>query len=474
MPKNLLPQEFIQNIKAILPPHLSIESFVDICQVPLRKSIRINTLLQPAPNEIGKLFSAAEPVPWCEQGLWLNETPDYQLGNHVCHLNGQFYIQEASSMLPPMALAHVAKSMNLVLDMASAPGSKTTQIAGLMNNRGGLVANELSASRLKFLHANLQRCGVTNAALTHFDAAIFGAALPNTFDAVLLDAPCSGEGSLRKDPDAMKNWNMESIERISEVQKTLIESAFHALKAGGAMVYSTCTLSAQENQNVCQHLLDTFGDNVEVCSLHDLFDGAAQSVTAEGYLHVWPQIYDSEGFFVAAFRKQSATAPDQSEVRRPGRFPYHFAKRDDIEQLQQYLDGFGFTLPNDMELFERNDTFWLFPKALEPLFGKLKFQRIGIRVAERFKRNYKLDHGFAIAYGHQFKHLTFELNAEQAQEYLQGRDVRGIEGLPNKGECLATYEGKTLGFGKAVANRLKNQLPREIVRDQPVMNSTKK
>ena len=187
------------------------------------------------------------------------------------------------------------------------------------------------------LFGNLQRCGLRNCALSHFDASVFGAALPNTFDAVLLDAPCGGEGTVRKDPHAMDNWDMASVHRIASVQQQLIESAFHALAPGGGLVYSTCTLNQYENQGVCQHLLDTFPDQVEICPLDGLFAGAEQATTPEGYLHVWPQVFDSEGFFIAAFRKKSATSPDQSDVHRPGPFPYQFAKRQDLQTLESYL-----------------------------------------------------------------------------------------------------------------------------------------
>eukprot|EP00487_Bulimina_marginata_P009558 TRINITY_DN4008_c0_g1_i1.p1 TRINITY_DN4008_c0_g1~~TRINITY_DN4008_c0_g1_i1.p1 ORF type:complete len:158 (+),score=20.06 TRINITY_DN4008_c0_g1_i1:35-508(+) len=147
---------------------------------------------------------------------------------------GLFYIQEASSMMPPSAMFNAEDDeFNAILDMAAAPGSKTTQVAALMKNQGVLVANEYSASRVKVLHANIERCGVRNAALSNFDGRVFGGWLPGQFDAVLLDAPCSGEGTIRKDPDAMKNWSRDSVIAIGDTQRDLIESAFHALKQVG-------------------------------------------------------------------------------------------------------------------------------------------------------------------------------------------------------------------------------------------------
>lgn len=172
------------------------------------------------------------------------------------------------------------------------------------------MANEYAASRVKVLFGNLMRCGVGNMALTNFDARVFGGWLPERFDAILLDAPCSGEGSLRKDADAMKNWSLDSIADIASTQKDLIESAFHALKAGGTLVYSTCTLNHEENQGVVSHLLETFGDAIEPVSSEGLFEGSEKSLTSDGHIHVYPQIYDCEGFFIAKFKKlESVEAP---------------------------------------------------------------------------------------------------------------------------------------------------------------------
>ncbi|STV39764.1 ribosomal RNA small subunit methyltransferase F [Klebsiella pneumoniae subsp. ozaenae] len=146
------------------------------------------------------------PVPWCAEGFWIEREDDdaLPLGSTAEHLSGLFYIQEASSMLPVAALFADNRQPERVMDVAAAPGSKTTQIAARMGNAGGILANEFSASRVKVLHANISRCGISNVALTHFDGRVFGAALPETFDAILLDAPCSGEGVVRKDADALK------------------------------------------------------------------------------------------------------------------------------------------------------------------------------------------------------------------------------------------------------------------------------
>ncbi|GGA69903.1 ribosomal RNA small subunit methyltransferase F [Neiella marina] len=468
MTKVEFPQEFIDNTKSILPANLTIESLLEISQLPLRKSIRLNTLKMPTGPSLDNLVAQANPIPWCPQGYWLTEQPQYPLGNHVSHLNGQFYIQEASSMLPPMALAHLCDSPQLVLDMAAAPGSKTTQLAAFMNNQGGLVANELSGSRLKGLFSNIQRCGVRNTALTHFDASVFGAALPETFDAILLDAPCSGEGTVRKDPDAMKNWSIAAIEELAALQKRLIDSAFHALKPGGVLIYSTCTLNPQENQQVCQHLMNTFAGSVAHRSLATLFNGADKALTPEGYLHIWPQLYDSEGFFIAAFEKTAAVEPPTATNYRLGQFPYQRMNAKERSAIDHHLQQFGLSAPNDMSWYKRDNVCWLFPQAIEPLIGKVRFDRIGLKVAEQHKKDFRLCHEFAVALGAGASARLIELDPSQAEQYLQGKDVRDIGELPNKGEVMVQFERQVLGLGKVVNQRIKNSLPRDLVRDQPV------
>ncbi len=174
-----LNQDFIDSIEKELPAHLSMADFVDFSKKPLRPSIRINTLKISSQVFIAMMAPKGwtlEPIPWCQDGFWISLSSEVQLGNTIEHLQGLFYIQEASSMLPPTALFSQLKEANdiKILDMASAPGSKRTQIGALMNNQGLLIANEYSSSRVKVLHANIQRMGVSNTALTHFDARVFG------------------------------------------------------------------------------------------------------------------------------------------------------------------------------------------------------------------------------------------------------------------------------------------------------------
>lgn len=454
-------------MREALPSHLSLNDFIAACQRPLRRSIRVNTLKISVEDFLALVAPYSwqlTPVPWCAEGFWIERDDEdaVPLGSTAEHLSGLFYIQEASSMLPVAALFADGNSPERVMDVAAAPGSKTTQIAARMGNRGAILANEFSASRVKVLHANISRCGIHNVALTHFDGRVFGAALPEAFDAILLDAPCSGEGVVRKDPDALKNWSVESNLEIAATQRELIESAFHALRPGGTLVYSTCTLNRDENEDVCLWLKAQYPDAVEFLPLNDLFVSAQEAITPEGFLHVFPQIYDCEGFFVARLRKTQAVAPLPAPKFKVGNFPFAPLKGRDAAQLVAAAEKIGLVWDESLHLWMRDKEVWLFPAEIEPLIGKVRFSRIGIRLAEVHNKGYRWQHEAVIALaGHE---IAFALTHQEAEEWYRGRDVYP-DSMPSGDEVIVTYQGYPLGLAKKVGSRLKNSYPRELVRD---------
>lgn len=454
-------------MREALPSHLSLDDFIAACQRPLRRSIRVNTLkisVEDFLTLVAPYGWQLTPVPWCAEGFWIERDDEdaVPLGSTAEHLSGLFYIQEASSMLPVAALFADGNTPERVMDVAAAPGSKTTQIAARMGNQGAILANEFSASRVKVLHANISRCGIHNVALTHFDGRVFGAALPEAFDAILLDAPCSGEGVVRKDPDALKNWSVESNLEIAATQRELIESAFHALRPGGTLVYSTCTLNHDENEDVCLWLKANYPDAVEFLPLNDLFASAQDAVTPEGFLHVFPQIYDCEGFFVARLRKTQAVAPLPAPKFKVGNFPFAPLKGRDAAQLEAAAKKVGLVWDESLRLWMRDKEIWLFPAEIEPLIGKVRFSRIGIRLAEAHNKGYRWQHEAVIALAG--RENTFALTHQEAEEWYRGRDVYP-DSTPSGDEMIVTYQGYPLGLAKKVGSRLKNSYPRELVRD---------
>ncbi|WP_300002664.1 16S rRNA (cytosine(1407)-C(5))-methyltransferase RsmF [uncultured Cedecea sp.] len=463
-----LPQPFLDMINQAMPASLSLDSFIAACHRPLRRSLRVNTL-KISVSEFLLLVEPygwrLTPVPWCAEGFWIERDDDtLPLGSTAEHLSGLFYIQEASSMLPVSALFYGQDRPQRIIDMAAAPGSKTTQIAAHMGNKGAILANEYSASRVKVLHANISRCGISNVALTHFDGRVFGAATPEAFDAVLLDAPCSGEGVVRKDPDALRNWSYESTQEIASTQMALIDSAFHALRPGGTLVYSTCTLNPAENQQICFWLKARYPDAVEIEPLNDLFPDAKRAVTPEGFLHVFPQIYDCEGFFVARLRKTASVEPLDKPGYKLGKFPFVRMKSAAAEQVTRAAAKSGLQVTNALTLWQRDKEIWLFPSEIEPLLNQVRFSRIGLKLAEQHNKGYRWQHEAVIALAKANNPLCFALTTAEAESWYRGQDIYPETSVLSD-EVIVTFQGQPLGLARKVGSRLKNSYPRELVRD---------
>ncbi len=270
----------------------------------LRKSIRVNTLKKPV-SEVTKRLEKdwhLEQVPWCREGFYIESRHGrLDVGNTVEHCLGYYYVQEAASMIPPLVLD--PKPGERVLDMAAAPGSKASQMAQMMENRGILVANDVAGARLAALGINLQRCGVLNAITTQMK----GEQMKGMeFDKILLDAPCSGTGTIRKSIKTILMWNPEMIKRLAATQRKLVIAAYGLLARGGTLVYSTCSTEPEEDEAVISYLLDNtdaklapIGLNIRRSPAVLEFEGKTYRKEVKDCLRIWPQDNDTEGFFVA-------------------------------------------------------------------------------------------------------------------------------------------------------------------------------
>lgn len=296
------------------------EAFMECSMRFLRKAIRVNTI-KASVADLQKRLGAEwilTPVPWCPEGFWIEHrgkiNTDGELkkrrdiGNLPEHLLGYMYVQEAASMIPPMVLD--PQPDEVVLDLCAAPGSKTTQIAQYMNNTGALIANDTDVQRLASLGINVQRCGLTNVLVTKMQGQWFRRP-PIEFDRVLVDAPCSGTGTIRKSYRALQDWSPGLVRRMAAIQKQLISVGFEKLKKGGTMVYSTCTLEPEENEAVVSFLLKKYPDakleKIELKINRSApfleFNGEKFHPDVKHCLRIWPQDNDSEGFFVAKIKK---------------------------------------------------------------------------------------------------------------------------------------------------------------------------
>jgi tRNA (cytosine49-C5)-methyltransferase len=280
----------------------------------LRRSIRVNTL-KISINELKKRLEKnwnLQQIPWCREGFYIEHIKKERrdIGNLIEHSLGYFYIQEAASMIPPLVLE--PKENDFVLDIAASPGSKTTQISAYMNNKGLLVANDCKTERMKPISINIQRCGVLNCIITLMDGQWF----KNSgikFDKILVDAPCSGTGTIRKSLKTLRIWNPNMVKRLSITQKQLLETAFDILRENGTLVYSTCSLEPEENEAVIDFLLNKYENaKLEEIKLDNIkrsdpileFDKNKYNNEIKKCLRIWPQDNDSEGFFVAKVLKK--------------------------------------------------------------------------------------------------------------------------------------------------------------------------
>src|SRR3989344_795629 len=276
----------------------------------LRRSIRVNTLKKPikeVADSIKEKGWKLTQVPWCEEGFWI-ESERRDVGNLEEHMLGYIYIQEAASMIPPIVLE--PKENEIILDSCAAPGSKTTQIAQYMKNTGLLIANDFKTERIKSLGLNTQRMGLTNVVITLMKGEWFKGM---QFDRILVDAPCTGTGTIRKSLKTLRMWNPNMVKRLSITQKQLVETAFNILKPGGTMVYSTCSLEPHEDEAVVDFLVNKFENaRLEEVNLPGLkrsepileFEKEKYSDEIKKCLRIWPQDNDTEGFFVAKIRKE--------------------------------------------------------------------------------------------------------------------------------------------------------------------------
>ncbi|MBW3013689.1 NOL1/NOP2/sun family putative RNA methylase [Candidatus Woesearchaeota archaeon] len=286
------------------------KAFEKICTDYLRRSIRVNTLKISVADLKKRMKSwNLKQVPWCKEGFWIEHKEGRRdIGNTIEHSLGYIYVQEAASMIPPVVLG--AKPGERILDLCASPGSKTTQIAAMMKNKGLLVANDISSERMKSLGINLERFGVMNTIITMMK----GQYLKDKgllFDRILVDAPCSGTGTIRKSYKTLKMWNPTMVRRLSALQKQLAETAYSMLKPGGTMVYSTCSCEPEEDEGVVSHILKKFPDLKIQNILLEIkrsppvleFEGEKYHPDVKKALRIWPQDNDTEGFFVAKFKK---------------------------------------------------------------------------------------------------------------------------------------------------------------------------
>ncbi|HUS50175.1 MAG TPA: RsmB/NOP family class I SAM-dependent RNA methyltransferase [Candidatus Paceibacterota bacterium] len=308
---------FKERISKLLKNKEDEEDFWKIIREEPVDSIRCNTL-KISPDELKEKLEARgwkikQPFSEYPEIMIIEESSNLkpgELGKSIEHLLGYYYVQEISSMLPILALS--PQENDIVLDLCAAPGSKTSQISAMMQNKGTIIANDKDIGRISILATNLERCGCTNVIITRNDAVQLCNRLTKIkmkFDKILLDVPCSGEGTLRSSSKTLLMWNLKMIQKLSRLQKKIAASAISLLKPEGTLVYSTCTHTPEENEQVVDFLAERFNMQVEKINLPvkcregiTSWENENFSQEVKNCCRIYPQDNNTEGFFVAKLK----------------------------------------------------------------------------------------------------------------------------------------------------------------------------
>ena len=294
--------KFIDRYKEICPRY---DDFIEYSKKFPIRCIRVNTLKISVKDLIERIPKEwkLKQVPWCKEGFWIeHEAGRRDVGNLLEHALGYIYVQNASSMIPPIVLD--PKPGDVVLDMCAAPGSKTTQLAQYMENKGLIVANDYKGIRLASLGINLNRCGVTNTITTLMHGHRFK---DMQFDKILVDAPCSGTGTICKSFKILKEWSPGGVKRLAATQRQLLDTAVKVLKPNGEMIFSTCSCEIEENEANVEYLLNKYPElellQIKLPINHSEAISDNEEIRKK-VLRIWPYDNNSEGFFVSKFRKR--------------------------------------------------------------------------------------------------------------------------------------------------------------------------
>jgi len=284
------------------------EAFLACLNTLQPRGFRVNTL-KASPAMIKERFSdygiSLQEVPWYKDAF-ISDEPD--VGATFEHFTGEIYMQELASMLPPIAVQKELEKAKYVLDGCAAPGSKTTQMAAMMENKGLIVANDSSYSRIRALKFNQEKTGAINTVITNKDLRNFP---KMQFDIVVLDVPCSSEGTIRKSYGVFSLWSEKHIKTISDLQKQLITKGFDLVAPGGTLIYSTCTFAPEENEAVVHHLLQERPAKMEKIDIPHLkisppvdeWKNDVFSPEVKNAARIWPHHNNTGGFFLAKVGK---------------------------------------------------------------------------------------------------------------------------------------------------------------------------
>jgi 16S rRNA C967 or C1407 C5-methylase (RsmB/RsmF family)/NOL1/NOP2/fmu family ribosome biogenesis protein len=422
------------------------DAFEKVHAEPSPVSIRINPSKHPGLKD-------TESIPWSTSGFYLDPRPVFTL-DPLFHA-GCYYVQEASSMFLEQAIKqHVLPAKKLrVLDLCAAPGGKSTHLLSLIDSDCLLVTNEVIRSRVNVLSENIQKWGHHNVVVTNNDPEDFGV-LHGFFDVIIVDAPCSGEGLFRKDPNAIQEWSEENVLLCSNRQQRIIDNVWPALKQNGILVYSTCTYNESEDEKILKYAKDNH--QLEFLSL-DTNGWNIEQIENRGTIgyRFYPHRVKGEGFFLSVMKKVEEETPLSI---KPSKTAFSFPEKRVTEEVREWLINAG------EYLIQRNELVQLLPalhaETIYYLTQKLRVVYAGTFIATVKHNKLVPEHSFALS--NQLKREKFndvKLNEKEALKYLKKETV-SIQ-PEQKGFALATFNGVPLGWMNVLPGRINNLYPSE-------------
>jgi 16S rRNA C967 or C1407 C5-methylase (RsmB/RsmF family)/NOL1/NOP2/fmu family ribosome biogenesis protein len=432
----ILPELFINRSGLVFGDELP--ALLESLRFPSPVSIRIN-------DKIPGYKPAFDPVPWCKDGYYLKERPLFT-ADPLFH-GGAYYVQEASSMFLDFIARQYLKDSLKVLDLCAAPGGKSTLLCQALNSDALLVSNEINRSRSMILAENLIKWGNPNVVVSNNSPDAFES-LPGFFDAIVVDAPCSGEGMFRKDPGAISEWSLQNVQNCAIRQKDILETIWNSLAENGILIYSTCTYNREENEDNIQWLCERKEVEIikpDTCEFPDIV------VTDYGF-RFFPHKIKGEGFFISILRKKDAVfTKSGTKYVKSGK---NFSKPD--------IPGNLLKNQQEFEISEDQVQITALPlqhkKDMLHLAGKLNCLVNGISLYEKKGKDLIPSPQLALSKClNQDAFVSAELSYEDAINYLKRENIN----LPDhpKGYILVKYQGLTLGWVKNLGNRCNNLYP---------------
>jgi NOL1/NOP2/sun family putative RNA methylase len=450
-----LPADFIEKMKELLGDEFN--AFMNSYDQPRTLGLRANTLKINIDDFIKLMPFDLERIPWTSEGFYYPS--ESQPGKHPYHEAGLYYIQEPSAMTPALLLN--PQPGERILDLCAAPGGKSAQIGASMKGSGLLISNEIHPARAKVLSQNIERMGIKNCVVLNEDPARLAAFFKEFFHRILVDAPCSGEGMFRKNPEAQNQWSRDNVLLCARRQSEILDNAAKMLMPGGTLVYSTCTFSPEENEQVIENFLSQHPEfQIESPTIHwEGFDHGRPSWTLNGLqdisktIRLWPHRVKGEGHYIAVLKKTGSliSLPSRShptEVNQ-GILSYY------MDFAKQYLNSFP-----DKGFFLFGEHLYVIPQDMPSLKG-LKVLRPGWHLGTFKKNRFEPSHAFALTLKacDVKQSLWLDSSSADMQSYLRG------ESLPcqhQNGWTLVLVDGYSIGWGKASGGILKNHYPKGL------------